>query len=168
MGDVKHLNQQDAIEKMREIAEAANICIFVTNINQAPLSAVPMATQKVDDEGNVWFMSGGDSNHNANIKQDDRVQLFYSNTGKYEYLNIFGYAAIVKDRNLIEEMWTPMAKTWFDGKDDPNLTLIKVSPEEAYYWDTKDSKMVSLAKFVIGSMGIKTDDGGVEGELNVR
>jgi general stress protein 26 len=167
MGEVQNLTANDAVEKMREIAKDANICMFVTNLEKLPLDARPMATQEVDDDGNIWFMSSKSSNKHIDIKNDDRVQLFYSHTGNYEYLSVFGSAELVNDRNKIEELWTPMAKTWFEeGKDDPDIELIKVTPEDAYYWDTKNSKMVSLIKFAMGSVGITPkDDGGIEGSL---
>ena len=165
MGDVKNLTAKDAVQKIREIAKDANICMFVTNLKKLPLDGRPMATQEVDDEGNIWFMSDKNSNKHFDIEQDDRVQLFFSHTGNYEYLSLFGRAEFVNDKSKIEELWTRMAKTWFkQGKDDPNIELIKVTPEDAYYWDTKNSKMVSLIKFAMGSIGITPkDDGGVEG-----
>ena len=167
MGDVQNLTANDAVEKIREIAKDANICMFLTNLKKLPLDSRPMATQEVDDDGNIWFMSSKGSNKHVDINKDDRVQLFYSHTGNYEYLSVFGRAEIVNDRNKIEELWTPMAKTWFEeGKDDPDIELIKVIPEDAYYWDTKNSKMVSLIKFAMGSIGITPkDDGGIEGNL---
>ena len=170
MGDIKNLTANDAVEKIREIAKDANICMFVTNLSEVPLMGRPMATQQVDDDGNIWFMSGKDSDKNSDIQNDPRVQLFYSHTGNYEYLSIYGSAELVYDRNKIEELWTPMAKTWFkEGKDDPDISLIKVTPDEAYYWDTKNNKMVSLIKFAMGAVGITPkDDGGVEGKLKVK
>jgi len=169
MGDVKNLTANDAVKKIREIAKDANICMFVTDLATLPLMGRPMATQEVDDEGNIWFMSDKNSDKNKDIERDEQVQLFYSHTGNYEYLSIYGSAEIVNDRSKIEELWTPMAKTWFkDGKDDPNISLIKVTPEDAYYWDTKNNKMVSLIKFAMGAMGITPkDDGGVEGKLKI-
>ena len=128
-----------------------------------------MATQEVDEEGNIWFMSDRSSDKNKEIDKDNKVQFFYSHTGNYEYLSIFGRVEIVNDRSKIEELWSPMAKTWFkEGKEDPNISLIKVTPEDAYYWDTKNNKMVSLIKFAMGAMGITPkNDGGVEGILKV-
>jgi general stress protein 26 len=169
MGDVENLTANDAVEKIREIAKDANICMFVTKLTQLPLAGRPMATQEVDDEGNIWFMSDRNSNKDYDIKKDNRVQLFYSHTNNYEYLSIFGKAELVNDKKKIEELWTPMAKTWFkDGKDDPAIELIKVAPEDAYYWDTKNNKMISLIKFALGSVGITPkDDGGVEGKLTL-
>jgi general stress protein 26 len=169
MGEVKNLAADNAVEKIREIAKDANICMFVTDLATLPLAGRPMATQEVDEAGNIWFMSDINSDKNRQIEEDDQVQLFYSNTGNYEYLSIFGRAKIINDRSRIAELWTPMAKTWFkEGKDDPNISLIKVIPEDAYYWDTKNNKMVSLIKFAIGALGITPkDDGGVEGRLKV-
>ncbi|HEX6848891.1 MAG TPA: pyridoxamine 5'-phosphate oxidase family protein [Chitinophagaceae bacterium] len=169
MGEIKNLTADNAVEKIREIAKDANICMFVTDLSSLPLAGRPMATQEVDDEGNIWFMSDINSDKNRQIENDSQVQLFYSHTSKYEYLSVFGKAEIVNDRSKIEELWTPMAKTWFEnGKDDPNISLIKVIPEDAYYWDTKNNKMVSLIKFAMGTMGITPkDDGGVEGKLKV-
>ena len=110
MGDVKNLTAADAVEKIREIAKDANICMFVTDLSSLPLAGRPMATQEVDEEGNIWFMSDRNSDKNREIDNDDRVQLFYSHTGNYEYLSIFGRAEIVNNRSKIEELWTPMAK----------------------------------------------------------
>lgn len=168
MGDTQNLTANDAVEKIREIATGANICMFISSLTSLPLNARPMATQEVDDEGNIWFMSNRHSNKDLEIKDDDRVQLLYSHTGSYEYLSIFGHAELINDMNKIKELWTPMAKTWFkEGKDDPDIELIKVTPEDAYYWDTKDNKMVSLIKFAMGAVGITPkDDGGIEGRLN--
>jgi hypothetical protein len=43
-----------------------------------------------------------------------------------------------------------------------------VTPEDAYYWDTKDNKMISLIKFAMGALGVRPkNDGGVEGKLQV-
>ena len=169
MGEVKNLTADNAVEKIREIAKDANICMFVTDLSRLPLTGRPMATQEVDEEGNIWFMSDRSSDKNKEIDNDNKVQLFYSHTSNYEYLSIFGRAQIVNDRSKIEELWTPMAKTWFkEGKEDANISLIKVIPEDAYYWDTKNNKMVSLIKFAMGAIGITPkNDGGVEGRLKV-
>lgn len=55
---------------------------------------------------------------------------------------------------------------WFqDGPDDPDLTLIRVQPQHARYWDTKHNKMVMWAKMAASVVTGKTMDDGVEGTL---
>lgn len=166
---IENLTKEKAVEKIQELAKDANICFFVTNLTSLPLSARPMGTQTVDEEGNIWFFSKEDSNKNMEIENDDRVQLFYCNNGSSEYLSVFGHASISKDHDKIEELWSPIVKAWFpEGKDDPTLSLIKVNTTDAYYWDTKSNKLVSLIKIAVAAVtGKPGDDDGVEGTIKL-
>jgi general stress protein 26 len=69
-----------------------------------------MSTSGVDEEGNIWFMSKEGSDKNLDIEHDDQVQLFYSNNGSAEYLSVYGHAEISRDREKIEELWSPLNK----------------------------------------------------------
>lgn len=168
MGEVKDLHQQEAIGKLKDLAKSATICFFTTKLTQLPLATRPMGAQQVDDEGNIWFFSGRDSHKNDEIDKDNRVQLFFANKSSSEYLSIYGEASEIQDKEKAKELWTPLAKTWFtEGVDDPNLTLLMVKPLDAYYWDTKDGKAVSLIKIAVGAVTGKTMDGGIEGKLEI-
>ncbi len=163
------LQHNDAIEKIRELAKAANICMFHTNLNQFPDNVTPMALQEVCDKGNLWFLSSSESNRNKDIQQDNRVALTFQNTSKYEFVALHGHASIHTDRETIEKYWTDFANAWFDGKDDPKVTVIKVAPAGGHYWDTKNGKIISAIKMVFSALkGAGTDDGGIEGELKLK
>lgn len=167
MGDVKNLNRQEANEKIKQLVESADICLFTTDLTALPLKTRPMSTQKVDDEGGLWFFSEKDSDKNQHIAKDNRVQLFYSNKTSSEYLSLYGTAIIIKDDAKAEELWKTHVKIWFDGPDDPNLTIIKVTPQDGYYWDTKDGKLISLVKMAVGVITGKEMNGGVEGKVKM-
>jgi general stress protein 26 len=168
-GEIENLNQREAIEKMKELVDHNAICLFTTNLHEIPLQTRPMSTQQVDEQGNFWFFSGEDSDKNFQIKDNDHVQLFFSNPGKSEFMTVHGYASISRDKKKIDEIWSPVVKAWFkEGKDDPELTLIKVTPEEAYYWDTKNNKMISLIKILVSMVSGKTMDDGIEGQINPK
>jgi general stress protein 26 len=165
---VEHLDHSDAVKKMQELAEHTNVCLFTTNLSEAPLTTRPMATQKVDGEGNFWFLSDETSRKSMELQNDSRVQLFYANPSKSEYMSVYGHALEYRDRDKIEEIWTTAAKAWFkNGKEDPTLTAIMVIPDEAYYWDTKNNKVVSLVKILASVVSSKTMDDGIEGKLRV-
>ncbi len=168
MGNTENLSFNEAIAKIKELVSAADICMFTTALTQLPLSTRPMSTQQTDSEGNLWFFSEKDSDKNEHIEVDNRVQLFYTNKSSSEFLSIYGTAEIFTDKQKIEELWTPIVKTWFQqGKDDPSITIIKVVPQDAYYWDTKHNKLVSLIKIITSVAFGKTMDDGVEGKLSV-
>lgn len=165
----ENLNSREAVKKIKELSEKAKFCMFCTELDTVPINTRPMGLQETDEEGNLWFISSDTSNKNFQIKDDDRVQLLFMNNSDSEYLSIFGNATIYKDRATIEDKWSPMANAWFDGKEDPNVSIIKVAPKDTYYWDTKAGKLVSLLSFAAAAIsGTKTDNSdGVEGKATV-
>jgi general stress protein 26 len=168
-GEVKNLNHQQAIEKCKELVKHNAVCMFTTKLASLPLTTRPMSAQQVDDDGNFWFLSADDSNKNYEIGLDSRVQLFFQNVSDFEFMSVYGNAYISRDKKKIDELWTPIAKAWFsEGKEDPRVTVIKIQPEEAFYWDTKSGKIVSMFKILASAVIGKTLSEGVEGTLSVN
>ena len=167
MGTTQNLVANEAVEKMRDLVDQSPTCMFASNIGHVPPHLCPMQVQDVDREGCIWFFSGADSIHNAQILVDPRVQLVFCNNSNHEYLAVYGTAEVTRDIDKVDELWTNMVKTWFpQGKDDPNLTLIRVCPEKVHYWDVKDGKLVAMAKILLGSVTGHPKDIGIEGDLN--
>ena len=168
MGSYKDLVSQEGRDKFKELVESAGMCMFASNLDSLPISARPMSTLEVDEDGSLWFFSQASSDKNYEIKSDSRVQLFYNNTKSSEYLSVAGTAIIIRDEEKAKELWTAWSKAWFNkGVDDPELTIIKVVPEDIYYWDTKTNKVVSLLKIAVGALTGKSMDDGVQGKITV-
>ena len=167
-GEVKNLTQEEAIKKFQELVDHSAVCLFTTNLSHLPLTTRPMSVQKVDEQGNFWFLSASDSSKNQEITSDNRVQLFFLNVSDYEFLTVYGTASISRDKKKIDELWTDIAKAWFsEGKEDPRVSVIKFQPDEAFYWDTKSGKIVSVIKIFASAVIGKTLSEGVEGTLSV-
>lgn len=163
------LTGTEAGKKIKELVEKSNTCYFCTKITTGePLRTRPMAVQKVDEAGNLWFLSADDSHKNADIQVDNRVQLLFQGSTHSDFLSIYGVATISKDKQLIDELWEPLLRTWFtEGKDDPRITVIQVDTQEAYYWDNKHGDAVAFVKMAAGALIGKTLDDSVEGTLTV-
>ena len=164
MSEIKNLTGNKAAEKMADLAMDIHHCMFCT-YHKGQLYSRPMATQKVDDEGNVWFISSKDSEKNEHLASDSRVELLYAH-GHDKFLAVHGTATILFDKEKIKELWDPIAKIWFtEGVDDPRISVIKVSPSTGYYWDTKHGKMIEMIKMAAALVTNKTMDDGIEGTL---
>lgn len=159
----------DAVEKMKTLVEKANTCFFCTSIGGSDhFSTRPMSVQKVDDEGNIWFLSASDSKKNEEIGRDDSVQLLFQGSKYSDFLSLNGKATITTDKVVTDELWQPILKAWFtEGKDDHRITAIKITPTDGYYWDTKNGKIVSMIKTAIGAAIGKTLDDSIEGNLEL-
>ena len=163
----KNLIGKEAIDKIKELAEKAGSCFFCTDIKTGkPFDTRPMAPEKIDDQGNFWFLSSSDSHKNEELEQDSSVQLLFQGSSYSDYLSIYGKSVISKDKAKIKELWDPMMKTWFtEGEDDPRITVIQVIPSEGYYWDTKHGMAVATVKRIFGAIKGETYDDSIEGNI---
>lgn len=157
----------EAKEKMISLARSIKIAMMVTGFDRKPLDAIPMRTQKIDDEGNIWFLSPRDSDHNKNISDKGEVQLLFSNPSGNEYLSVYGDGEITQDRDRLKDLYDNLSDNWFDGVDDPNLTAIKFTPKEAYFWDSKNNKYIALFKMGIAAVTGKEQEIGKKGKLDL-
>ncbi|GAA0872135.1 pyridoxamine 5'-phosphate oxidase family protein [Gangjinia marincola] len=163
----ENLTDEAAQKKLRELVDNISTAMMVTKLDETPLHAIPMTTKKMDEKGDIWFLSHKDSEHNAHIKKDQRCQLLYADVKAMEFLSLFGDAHIVTEKAVIEELYSSIDNNWFDGVDDPNITCICVTPKSAQYWDTKSNALVSLLKMgYTAATGDKTDIG-VTGSLDI-
>ncbi len=165
----KDLGGEEAINKIKELINQAQTCFFCTAVTVPGSEAArPMSVQKVDDEGNLWFLSPADSHKNEEVALDSEVKLFFQGSAHSDFLLLHGTASISRDKEKIKELWKPVIKTWFtEGVDDPRITVIKVAPSEGYYWDNKHGNTVAGVKMLIGAMLGKTLDDSIEGKLKV-
>ena len=75
----ENLSQKEAIKKLKDLSESARICMFCTDLDTLPNSSRPMSLKETDEEGNLWFISSDQSHKNFDIKNDNRVQLYFMN-----------------------------------------------------------------------------------------
>ncbi|MEO6915772.1 MAG: pyridoxamine 5'-phosphate oxidase family protein [Chitinophagaceae bacterium] len=165
----KDLQGSEAAKKIQELVGEAKSCFFCTDLNSGgQFTTRPMAVQKVDDSGTLWFLSADDSHKNAEIHTDSYVQLLFQGSDYAEFLSIYGKATITKDKDKIKDLWKPTLKTWFtEGVDDPRISVIAVAPQDGYYWDNKHGAVVAFAKQLVGAAMGKTLDDSIEGNISL-
>lgn len=157
----------DAVERLRDMIQKAPNCFFARSVAVGDSGGVcPMNVRKVDDDGNLWFLSASDSHKNQEILADPRVSLYFQASQHSGFLTVNGNATISTDRVRIHELWEPILKTWFTGGvDDPRISVIKVVPTDGYYWDNKHGNLIAGAKMLLGAAIGKTLDDSIEGTI---
>ncbi|RYZ19131.1 MAG: general stress protein [Chitinophagaceae bacterium] len=165
----KNLFGPEAIEKVRDLAKKSGGCFFCTHIETGqPFATRPMAPEKIDDDGNFWFLSSDDSNKNRELKSDSHAQLLFQGSSYSDFLSLYGTVQVSRDKQKIDELWDAQMKTWFtEGKDDPRITVLQFIPTEGYYWDTKHAMPVAFVKRLVGAAIGKTMDDSIEGNIKL-
>ncbi len=138
--------KNEQMEKVRDMVQDIRIAMMTTVNEQGNLISRPMAALQFDEDGNVWFFTKRTSPKVDQVESNEQqVNVSFASVSDADYVSISGTANEVNDRAKIDELWNPQAKAWFPkGKDDPELTLLKVHTNMAEYWDSNDSTMVRL------------------------
>jgi general stress protein 26 len=141
-------DRAEAISKLREMIQDINVAMLTTAMPDGTLRSRPMMTQQTEFDGDLWFFTGAGSPKIQEIEDDQHVNLSYAAPDDNRYVSVSGRATPVRNRRKAEELWKPMYKAWFPkGLDDSDLSLLKVSVEQAEYWDTSSNTLVHLVGF---------------------
>lgn len=164
----KNLQAEEAKKKFKKLAEEINVCMFITNNTDEHNHTRPMATIEVDEGGALWFFTDVRSIKVDEVKRDRSVHLTYAHPGKESYMDVWGSAEVITDRQTIKDKWSTIVKPWFpDGPESPNLALLKVMPSDCYYWKSESGKMVKFLKMAASIVTEQRLADGAEGKLSV-
>ncbi len=141
--------RNEAIRKLGEMIKDIDFAMLTTVEADGTLRSRPMSTQRIEFDGNLWFFTRASAPKVDEVRRDERVNVSYAKPDEQRYVSVSGTAEIVRDREKIEELWSPALKAWFPkGLEDPDIALLKVSAEQAEYWDSSSSAMAHLFGFV--------------------
>lgn len=165
----ENLQHQEAIEKLKSLVDKIDIgmlCTFVPGSDYP--HAVPMSRQEVDENGDIWFLLSLESDTHQNLQRNKKLTLLYSDVSNYNFLSINGSGEISQNKARIEKYWNNIVAAWFEqGQEDPRIRVLKVTPEEAHYWDNKSNKLVTFLKVAASAVSGKKMDIGREGDLDI-
>lgn len=145
----KQLTHDEAVKKLGELIKGIDIGMLTTREEDGTLRSRPMSVQDVEFDGNLWYLTKADSGKVHEIEINPQVCVSFSQPSKQNYVSVSGRAELVRDRAKIDEYWQPIYEAFFpEGKDDPDLALIKVHVEQAEYWDSPSSPVVFIVGFL--------------------
>ncbi len=134
------------LTKIAELTRDIKFTMVTFVSHEGHLHSAPMTTQESDFDGTVWFIGAKDSDLVRSIPTNSQVNLSYSDTSNHNYVSVNGTAELVTDRAKLDELWSDGYKAFFEqGKEDPNIQLIKVTGNGAQYWEGA-GRVVSVIK----------------------
>lgn len=136
----------DDARKLVELMDDMPIAMLTTTSADGSLRSVPMAKQEVEPSAELWFITGRDTQHVADVQARPHVGLTFSS--RDAWVSVHGRAAVVDDLDKLRELWNTFAEAWLPGgPEDPNAVLLRVDVDGGEYWDTPGSKVASLISF---------------------
>ena len=134
------LNEEEKRAHLREVIADFDTAMLITHAEGGELRARPLALAQTKDDGVLYFPTSSSSPKIRELEVDSHVCVTMQDRRR-RFVSISGHAQIMRDRPIIEALWSDAWKVWFpQGKDDPDLALIAVVPSAAEYWDIKGGK----------------------------
>jgi general stress protein 26 len=159
--------RKQSIVKLNDLIKGIKTAMLTT-VDGGVLRSRPMQTQEFEFDGDLWFFTSSNTHKAEEIEKDNRINVSYAAPSVNTYVSVSGTAEIVKDQAKIDELWNEIHRAWFpEGKDSPDLVLLKIAVEQAEYWDSPSSTIVQIAGFVKAMVTGERADGGENEKLNL-
>lgn len=145
-------HSSEGIRELARLIHGVKFAMLTVQTAQGHLHAHPMTTQEVEFDGDLWFIGGKDTAQVSHMRLHPQVNVSYARPDRGVYVSVNGTAELVEDRAKLDDLWSDLYQAYFpQGKDDPNIQLIRISANGAEYWEGegKVRSLIELAKGMI-------------------
>ena len=155
------------LAKLGELIDGIEVAMLTTHASDGSMVCRPLQTLEFDHSGELVFFTGADSHKVDELRANPDVNIAYANPRSQSYVSVRGTASIDRDRATIEELWSPVQKIFFpQGKDDPNLVVLRVRVRDAAYWESAGNFVARALDFAKGMLSNDPSDLGKHGKLS--
>lgn len=148
------------LDDLYDIIGDVKIAMFTTRRPDGMLVTRPMATQKRRAIADFWFVTDIETEKVDELAADPNVSLAYYNSKTWEWVSVSGRVTILQDRRVIEGLYQPDWKAWFEdeggerdgGPRDPRFALLLVEAQSVIYGVQTRSKPFALFEIARGAL----------------
>jgi general stress protein 26 len=110
----------------------------------------PMTAQvdaeDAEDGGRIYFFAAKSESWGDDVASGHRAVATYVSKDHKVFAHIHGNLVADNDRAVVDRLWNPMIASWYkDGKDDPDLLLLRFDAEKADVWEAHLGSTLSAA-----------------------
>jgi general stress protein 26 len=115
------------------------------------LRARPMSASLDRDANTIYFLTDARRHKDEEIAKNPGINLSFADAGDQKYVSVTGTAVVSNDRAKIKELFTTPAKAWWDSAEDPNIRVLKITPDDAEFWDSPGT-VISYVKMAAAAV----------------
>jgi len=99
-----------------------------------------------DEGGQIYFFASKTDGVGQAVKGSSRAVATFVGKGHGLFAHIHGTLVPSDDKAVIERLWNPFVASWYkDGKDDPDLQLLRFDTEAADVWEATPGATLKAA-----------------------
>jgi general stress protein 26 len=158
----------DPVDHVWEIAGKIKTCMLVT-ISASKMRSRPMHAMPDRGGGYLWFITDQRGAKDDEIRAAPDVCLGFADTASNTYLSITGRAELFRDIAKARELWSIETQAWWPkGPTDPDVRVLRVTPDSAEYWDARGNSVTVALKLVVARLSGHAPDLGENEKVQLR
>ena len=154
MTDADTRNVDHAWELMKKIGFA----MLVTRDGDK-LRARPMSAYLERENNAIYFLTDARRHKDEEIARNPGINLSFADASSQKYVSVTGIAVVSNDRAKIKALFSTEAKAWWDSADDPNIRVLKITPDDAEFWDSPGTVISYVKMAAAAATGTRPDIG---------
>jgi general stress protein 26 len=138
------------LDRVWDLMKKIGFAMLVTQ-DGGKLRARPMAAYVERDENAIYLLTDARRHKDEEIARNPAINLSFADAGSQKYVSISGTASVSNDRAKIRALFSTPAKAWWDSAEDPNIRVLKITPDDAEFWDSPGS-VISYVKMAAAAV----------------
>lgn len=91
-----------------------------------------------DEGGQIYFFASKTDGVGQSVSGSSRAVATFAAKDHGLFAHVHGNLVPSNDRAVVDRLWNPFVAAWYkDGKDDPDLQLLKFDTERATIWEAE-------------------------------
>jgi general stress protein 26 len=132
------------IDRVWGLMKKIGFAMLVTK-EDTKLRARPMTVHPERNENAIYFLTDARRHKDEEIARNPEINLSFADASDQKYVSVTGTAMVSNDRAKIKQLFSMPAKAWWNSAEDPNIRVLKVTPEDAEFWDSP-GKVITYVK----------------------
>jgi general stress protein 26 len=138
--------KSNQVDHVWEIAEKIKTCMLPT-LSAGKMRSRPMHAMPDREAGSLWFITDQRGAKDEEIRAAPDVCLAFADTASNTYLSMTGRAEMLRDVAKARELWSTETQAWWPkGPTDPDVRVLRVTPDSAEYWDARGNSITVALK----------------------
>jgi len=137
-------------ERVWDLMKKIGFAMLVTHDGDK-LRARPMSAYLARDQNMIYFLTDARRHKDEEIARNPGINLSFADASSQKYVSITGTASVANDRAKIKELFSTTAKAWWDSPEDPNIRVLKITPDDAEFWDSPGT-VISYVKMAAAAI----------------
>ena len=113
-----------------------------TEGDRAPARPMTAMVDGDENRGPLWFFTSQDSE--LVRAGGGPATAMYVARGHDLFARIEGVLREETDPAMIDRLWNPFVAAWYDGKDDPDIALMRMDLDRAEIWENASSLIAGI------------------------